>query len=94
MSEPSCVVVEDGPRCTNCDRILDSEGECRAGCSQERRRYDGADIFEDFIAAIQNAEEIGPEGMDYVCLMEKIAAEATRRAAVVRVRLAAGEWCR
>lgn len=42
---------------------------------------EGGEIFASVVAAMQPAEEIhGPDGADYIALMEKIAAEATRRA--------------
>ncbi|HET9062404.1 MAG TPA: hypothetical protein VFO62_03860 [Candidatus Binatia bacterium] len=49
--------------------------------------YDGSDVFDDVIKAMQNAESIGgPDGQKYIALMERIAAEATKRAANYRAR--------
>lgn len=45
----------------------------------------GDDIFENVMIAMQAAEEVGgPEGAEYVSLMERIAHEAQRRANRVR----------
>ena len=50
---------------------------------------EGDDIFEGVMAAMQPAEERGgPDGAQYVALMERIAHEAQRRANVVRDTLA------
>lgn len=39
------------------------------------------EIYNDVLTAMQNAEEMGgPEGTDYIELMERIAIEATQRA--------------
>lgn len=58
------------------------------GATQGRGEGSG-DVFDDVIAAIQNAEEAGgPEGKEYIDLMERIAAEATKRANVYRTTLA------
>lgn len=46
-------------------------------------------IFQDVLAAMQPAEELeGPTGEDYLQLMERIAVEASTRAAVYRDVLA------
>lgn len=45
-------------------------------------------IFENVLAAMQDAEEIsGPEGADYVALMDQIASEARTRAVNARANL-------
>ncbi len=47
----------------------------------------GGDIFDNVVKAMQNAEEAGgPEGDSYIALMERIAAEATKRAATFRAQ--------
>jgi hypothetical protein len=54
---------------------------------------DRGDIFEAVMAAMQDAEEMGgPEGAQYVALMERIAHEAQRRANTMRERLADIAW--
>lgn len=51
-----------------------------------------AGIFDEVLAAMQNAEELGgPDAPDYCALMDAIAAEATRRAATCRAMMAPEE---
>ena len=74
-------VEAETPRITQFSLVLDSPGDEIAMNSDA--------IFRNVIDAMQPAEELeGPTEQEYIRLMERIAADATQRAAVCRSILA------